>query len=65
MRNYLFRGKEAGTGKWVFGGYSPYHEDGPPCIVTGISEEGYLYGSKVYPETVGQFTDFIDKEGTK
>ena len=69
MRKILFRGKEVGTGEWVYGYY--VHFDG------GILREGEsvrlhdyifipgglsLYAS-VIPNTVGQFTGMKDKKG--
>lgn len=67
MREILFRGKRADTGDWVKGFYiqkpNPFSEDGKPirhCIV-----DLPPFGYDVDPETVGQFTGLLDKNGTK
>ncbi len=67
MREILFRGKRADPGDWVKGFYvqkpNPFSEDGKPirhCIV-----DLPPFGYDVDPETVGQFTGLLDKNGTK
>ena len=61
MREILFRGKRLDNGKWVFGDLMtkyPHHEG--PTIV----ESGCIY-HEVEPETVGQYTGLVDKNGEK
>lgn len=72
MREILFRGQRIDNGEWVYGYYV--------CDETGqISEEpiAFIYHLnnhpcgwdlipfEVIPETVGQFTGLLDKNGTK
>lgn len=56
MRKILFRGKskESKSHKWYFGGYVAYN-----CISTIDGEV------IVFPETMGQYTGFDDKNGTE
>ena len=69
MREILFRGKQkAGRIKrWIEGYYyqkpNPSSEDGLP-VFHGISDCP-PFGSEVLPETVGQYTGIVDKNGTK
>ena len=67
MREILFRGKRADTGDWVKGFYiqkpNPFSEDGKPirhCII-----DLFPFGHDVDPETVGQFTGLLDKNGNQ
>ena len=54
MREILFRGKRTGNGEWIVGDL--IH------LPNGISilANGYAH---VIPETVGQYTGLIDKNG--
>lgn len=71
MRSIKFRGKRKDSGEWTYGGY--YKPQDPLCnepsdetyiIVT--EDLGDVIGLKeveVTPETVGQFTGILDKNG--
>lgn len=73
MREILFRGKSKDSGEWIYGEYSPEQGKLPPnifpnnmdfvnrCGDTCIEYEGVA----VIPETVGQYTDLLDKNGNK
>lgn len=57
MREILFRGKRADNGKWVYGYLS---------IMWGSLHIGTdFHEDKVIPETIGQYTGVIDKNGKK
>lgn len=60
MREILFRGKRLDNGEWVYG----YYIKGATrhCIARSL---GACPGYDVDPETVGQYTGLIDKNGTK
>lgn len=69
MRTILFRGKRVDNGDWVEGFYiqimsfgNEYH-----CIFEAPNIDSFndLNDYKVIPETVGQFTGLLDKNGTK
>ena len=71
MREYLFRGKRVDSGEWVYG-YLSKHRNVFNRVYTKITPydpiEGDAYvedGAAVIPETVGQFTGIIDKNGKK
>lgn len=66
MREILFRGKDAYTGKWVYGWV--FGEEAKSIIELDtqyVSEEGVeaYYTSVVIPETVGQYTGLQDVYG--
>ena len=65
QREILFRGKSIETGEWIYGSLI-----GNDVIVGKIVEfeEDYFcteFWNKVDPETVGQFTGLIDKNGKR
>lgn len=64
LRTIKFRGKSADNGKWITGYY--YHECGNTYIVEdrqSLSETSRNVPYVVIPETVGQFTGLLDKNG--
>lgn len=58
MREILFRGKDADSGLWCYGDLT-FSRDRKPYIRFWV-HNGYLV-REVMPETVGQFTGFVDK----
>lgn len=71
MREILFRGKCIDNGEWVEGAFSawscylPFSPEvyKPSIIKYGEPYSGYWFD--VYPESVGQYTGMIDKNGKK
>lgn len=72
MREISFRGKRADNGEWVEGILFNAEED--TFIIPHGNEYSYnpieglafdVYGCKVAPETVGQYTGLTDKNGKK
>lgn len=67
MRTINFRGKRVDDGGWVYGDFCNYKFNGMdetiPCI--HIGNLGYIKNAfyQVDPNTVGQFTGMIDKNG--
>lgn len=59
MREYLFRGKRLDNGEWFYGCYQEYPNN-EVCI-----QNTYRDSYFVSPETVGQFTEILDKNGKK
>ena len=55
MREILFRGIRRAGNNMIFGNYHKGALTGKP----------FINGSEVNPETVGQFTGLLDKNGTK
>ena len=73
MREILFRGKRVDNGEWVEGQYykrTEYYGD-PSVkyyIITSTEDLDYdqaLEYYEVFPETIGQFTGLLDKNGKK
>ena len=63
-REILFRGKDKEAKKWVYGGYCLIN--GEPRIVVEVRADiTYVMYVSVDPDTVGQFTGFLDKKGKK
>ena len=62
MREILFRGKLAKSGKWAEGNLVVNMRG--VCVVTPDETPLGTYG-QVIPETVGQFTGLTDKDGEK
>lgn len=68
MREILFRGKRIDTGEWIEGMLFNGKEDTfiiPHGNEYSYDEQFYVYGFKVDPETVGQYTGLTDKNGKK
>ena len=72
MREFLFRGKRTDNGEWVEGILFNAKED--TFIIPHGNEYSYdpieglafdVYGCKVDPETVGQYTCLTDKNGVR
>lgn len=64
MREILFRGKRTDTKEWIEGVAFP-HDNDKITMFRQHFVDGVLVGEEVDPETVGQFTGLIDKNGTK
>jgi uncharacterized phage protein (TIGR01671 family) len=62
MREILFRGKVISTNEWTEGNLAV--DNIGTAIITPDATPIGKYG-RVYPETVGQFTGLLDKNGTK
>jgi uncharacterized phage protein (TIGR01671 family) len=62
MREILFRGKRKDNGKWIQGDYQHFHIDNDTYVYIGRWGEEMR---SVKPETVGQFIELTDKNGTK
>ena len=66
MREILFRGKSVGcvsAGKWVFGYYKKERNFGDEY--RDYIQETSIWNYAVDPDTVGQFTGLLDKNGNK
>lgn len=61
MREILFRGKCKDNGEWVYGNYAWTDDNGKLYFI--FQNKPFDY--KVIPETVGQFTGLVDKNGKK
>ena len=62
MREILFRGKRLDNGEWVCGSLSmEYYAECGSVMISPTSDTCY----KVAPETIGQFTGVIDKNGKR
>ena len=60
MREILFRGKRVDKGEWIKGFYA---ENGHGS--SNIQPKGKFLACLVKPETVGQYTGLLDKNGNK
>lgn len=71
MRTIKFRGKRLDNGEWIYGGYHFEHgfaKDNEKHYITVYETLGAFTYNKfvlVEPETVGQFTGLLDKNGNK
>ena len=60
MRTIKFRGKRLDNSEWVYGDLLRMH--GVPCIYPDPAPDGWN-DYEVIPDTVGQFTGLLDKNG--
>lgn len=72
MREILFRGKDSITKRWVYGALVQQQDGLLKEKAFIISYSNYQFGDfseavmhEVDPETVGQYTGFVDKKGKK
>lgn len=72
MREIVFRGKDINNKGWVYGALVQQQDDPLREKTLIISYSNYQYGDfseavihEVDPETVGQYTGFVDKNGKK
>lgn len=72
MREIVFRGKDSITKRWVYGALVQQQDDPLKEKAFIISYSNYQFGDfseavmhEVDPETVGQYTGFVDKKGKK
>lgn len=68
MREILFRGKRLDNGEWAYGFYvhAPNHLQQQVHLIQPVGDDGRLTTlCKVDPETVGQFTGKLDKDGKR
>ena len=64
MREILFRGKRVDNGEWIEGVAFP-HDNGRVTMFRQHRMDGSLEGKEVILETVGEYTNLTDKNGTK
>jgi uncharacterized phage protein (TIGR01671 family) len=72
MREIVFRGKDSITKRWVYGALVQQQDDPLREKAFIISYSNYQFGDfseavmhEVDPETVGQYTGFVDKNSKK
>lgn len=65
MRDINFRGKRTDNGEWVYGYVCRYGWTGEENTYIVPDYASALYSIEVNPDTVGQYTGFKDKNGTK
>lgn len=61
MRTIKFRGKRVSNGEWLYGDLIRDNFGG--CYVYPIDSENLYKENAVLPDTVGQFTGLLDKNG--
>jgi len=64
MRDYLFRGKHKKSGAWAYG-YLDSFSESPKARIICVTEKGTPFTVTVVPETIGQFTGLLDKNGAR
>ncbi len=62
MREIIFRGRRIDNSEWVEG---YFYKSWDNCFILWGSVNGMPSHTEVYPETVGQFTGMLDKNGKK
>lgn len=65
MREILFRGKRVDNGEWVQGHICRYGWIGKEKDYIIPDYASALYTAEIDPETVGQYTGFVDNNGKK
>ena len=67
MRDILFRGKRTDNGEWIEGGYchEKVGEYLTEVFIVETRTDGLMAHYRVDPETVGQYTGLIDKDGKR
>lgn len=69
MREILFRAKRKDNGEWVYGQYVhnkyPLVDHMEHRIFTGLPDGPFMQHYDVDPDTVGEFTGLLDKNGRK
>ena len=63
MREIKFRGKRVDNGEWVYGMLDCIYKEDGVTTISYLDNEGYYCEDKVIPETTGQFTGLLDKNG--
>jgi len=62
-REIEFRGKRLDNGEWLYGDLM--HDNQGGCYIYPLDGLGLFVENKVDPDTVGQFTGLVDKNGVK
>lgn len=63
MRNIKFRGKRVSNGEWLYGDLM--HDNIGGCYIYPLECDNLYKENAVLPESVGQFTGLIDKNGNE
>lgn len=61
MRTIEFRGKKVNSNEWLYGDL--VHDNIEGCYIYPIDAENLYKENAVIPDTVGQFTGLLDKNG--